>query len=254
MGPGHPRFEYQGRVGSGASHVRHALRFRLTRTGRPASASRALRSVRRRDDPLPAGCRCRAGMAVPRGRGRRRQHRSMARRPGGHQRPGASPPTSTRAFSNRWQIPRSRCAGTTSCAIPARFGIRPRARAPDPRPPPEREPALAKMVGALKPGGWLVCEEFDSLSMPANPALHADEMRAEGAGRHAARHGVAWRKHALRARPGRTHARPGPGRHSRGCAAGHVARRVRRRAAVFVPTSSNCEKSCCGSDCSRKRN
>jgi SAM-dependent methyltransferase len=40
---------------------------------------------------------------------------------------------------------------------------------------PEREPALAKMVGALKPGGWLVCEEFDSLSMPANPALHADE-------------------------------------------------------------------------------
>jgi ubiquinone/menaquinone biosynthesis C-methylase UbiE len=40
---------------------------------------------------------------------------------------------------------------------------------------PEREPALAKMVGALKPGGWLVCEEFDSLSMPADPALHSEE-------------------------------------------------------------------------------
>ena len=40
---------------------------------------------------------------------------------------------------------------------------------------PERELALAKMVGALKPGGWLVCEEFDSLSMPADPALHAQE-------------------------------------------------------------------------------
>jgi SAM-dependent methyltransferase len=40
---------------------------------------------------------------------------------------------------------------------------------------PERELALAKMVGALKPGGWLVCEEFDSLSMPADPALHPDE-------------------------------------------------------------------------------
>jgi len=40
---------------------------------------------------------------------------------------------------------------------------------------PERESALAKMVGALKPGGWLVCEEFDSLSMPADPALHPDE-------------------------------------------------------------------------------
>lgn len=40
---------------------------------------------------------------------------------------------------------------------------------------PERELALAKMVGAVKPGGWLVCEEFDSLSMPADPALHPDE-------------------------------------------------------------------------------
>lgn len=40
---------------------------------------------------------------------------------------------------------------------------------------PEREHALAKMVGALKPGGWLVCEEFDSLSMSADPVLHPDE-------------------------------------------------------------------------------
>lgn len=40
---------------------------------------------------------------------------------------------------------------------------------------PERELALANMVGALKPGGWLVCEEFDSLSMPSDPALHPDE-------------------------------------------------------------------------------
>lgn len=40
---------------------------------------------------------------------------------------------------------------------------------------PERELAFAKMVSALKRGGWLVCEEFDSLSMPADPALHPDE-------------------------------------------------------------------------------
>ena len=40
---------------------------------------------------------------------------------------------------------------------------------------PERERALAKMVDALKPGGWLVCEEFDSLSMPADPARHPNE-------------------------------------------------------------------------------
>jgi len=40
---------------------------------------------------------------------------------------------------------------------------------------PEREPVVARMVGALKPGGWLVCEEFDSLSMPADPVLHPHE-------------------------------------------------------------------------------
>ncbi len=40
---------------------------------------------------------------------------------------------------------------------------------------PERELALAKMASALKPGGWLVCEEFDSLSMPADPARHPAE-------------------------------------------------------------------------------
>ena len=40
---------------------------------------------------------------------------------------------------------------------------------------PERELALEKMASALKPGGWLVCEEFDSLSMQADPALHPEE-------------------------------------------------------------------------------
>ena len=40
---------------------------------------------------------------------------------------------------------------------------------------PERELALGKMVDALKPGGWLVSEEFDSLSMPPDPTLHPDE-------------------------------------------------------------------------------
>ena len=40
---------------------------------------------------------------------------------------------------------------------------------------PERELALANMARALKPGGWLVCEEFDSLSMPADPVLHPGE-------------------------------------------------------------------------------
>jgi ubiquinone/menaquinone biosynthesis C-methylase UbiE len=40
---------------------------------------------------------------------------------------------------------------------------------------PERERALANMSGAVKPGGWLVCEEFDSLSLTADPTLHPTE-------------------------------------------------------------------------------
>lgn len=40
---------------------------------------------------------------------------------------------------------------------------------------PERERALAEMAAAVKPGGWLVCEEFDSLSMPADPVRHPHE-------------------------------------------------------------------------------
>jgi ubiquinone/menaquinone biosynthesis C-methylase UbiE len=45
---------------------------------------------------------------------------------------------------------------------------------------PERELALAKMAGALQPGGWLVCEEFDSLSLPADPSLHPAEYALKG--------------------------------------------------------------------------
>jgi SAM-dependent methyltransferase len=41
---------------------------------------------------------------------------------------------------------------------------------------PEREKALARMVAALKPGGWLVDEEFDASSMPPNPAANPGEV------------------------------------------------------------------------------
>jgi SAM-dependent methyltransferase len=40
---------------------------------------------------------------------------------------------------------------------------------------PQREQALAQMVTALKPGGWLLAEEFDALSMPGNLALYPGE-------------------------------------------------------------------------------
>ena len=42
---------------------------------------------------------------------------------------------------------------------------------------PEREAALAHLVEAMKPGGWLLVEELDSLSMPPDPALNPVERR-----------------------------------------------------------------------------
>lgn len=41
---------------------------------------------------------------------------------------------------------------------------------------PEREKALARMVSALKPGGWLVDEEFDASSMLPNPVVNPGEV------------------------------------------------------------------------------
>jgi SAM-dependent methyltransferase len=41
---------------------------------------------------------------------------------------------------------------------------------------PEREKALARMVVALKPGGWLVDEEFDASSIPPNPVANPGEV------------------------------------------------------------------------------
>jgi len=41
---------------------------------------------------------------------------------------------------------------------------------------PGRETALARMISALKPGGWLVSEEYDSLSMPPDPQASPGEV------------------------------------------------------------------------------
>jgi SAM-dependent methyltransferase len=41
---------------------------------------------------------------------------------------------------------------------------------------PERDDVLRRMAAALKPGGWLVCEEFDSLSALPDPAVSPGEM------------------------------------------------------------------------------
>jgi SAM-dependent methyltransferase len=40
----------------------------------------------------------------------------------------------------------------------------------------ERERALERMVAALRPGGWLLLEEFDSLSTPPDPVAHPGEV------------------------------------------------------------------------------
>jgi SAM-dependent methyltransferase len=41
---------------------------------------------------------------------------------------------------------------------------------------PEREKALARMVAALKPGGWLVDEDFDASSIPPDPTANPAEV------------------------------------------------------------------------------
>jgi SAM-dependent methyltransferase len=42
---------------------------------------------------------------------------------------------------------------------------------------PERAAVLEKLVITLKPGGWLVIEDFDALSMPPDPAVSPAESR-----------------------------------------------------------------------------
>lgn len=41
---------------------------------------------------------------------------------------------------------------------------------------PEREQALARMISALRPGGWLVVEEYDSVSIPPDPSVSPGEI------------------------------------------------------------------------------
>jgi SAM-dependent methyltransferase len=41
---------------------------------------------------------------------------------------------------------------------------------------PEREKVLARLVSALKPGGWLVDEDFDSASLLPDPTVNAGEV------------------------------------------------------------------------------
>jgi SAM-dependent methyltransferase len=41
---------------------------------------------------------------------------------------------------------------------------------------PEREQAMARMIAALKPGGWLIDEEYDSSSLLPDPAVSEGEV------------------------------------------------------------------------------
>jgi SAM-dependent methyltransferase len=41
---------------------------------------------------------------------------------------------------------------------------------------PQREKALERMIAALKPGGWIIDEEFDSLSVSPDPSLNSGEV------------------------------------------------------------------------------
>jgi SAM-dependent methyltransferase len=44
---------------------------------------------------------------------------------------------------------------------------------------PDRERALARMVAALRPGGWLVVEDYDALSMRPDPAVNPTEVSSK---------------------------------------------------------------------------
>jgi SAM-dependent methyltransferase len=41
---------------------------------------------------------------------------------------------------------------------------------------PERDKALQRMISALKPGGWILVEDHDSVSMPPDPVASAGEI------------------------------------------------------------------------------
>ena len=41
---------------------------------------------------------------------------------------------------------------------------------------PQREQALKRMISALRPGGWLLIEEYDSVSMPPDPKTSPGEV------------------------------------------------------------------------------
>ena len=41
---------------------------------------------------------------------------------------------------------------------------------------PERDEVLRRLATALRPGGWLICEEFDSGSIPPDPAISPGEI------------------------------------------------------------------------------
>lgn len=41
---------------------------------------------------------------------------------------------------------------------------------------PDRGVALRRMIGALKPGGWIVIEDFDALTFPSDPAVSPGEL------------------------------------------------------------------------------
>ena len=50
---------------------------------------------------------------------------------------------------------------------------------------PERDAVLRRLAAALKPGGWLVCEEFDAVPAVRMPAVSPGEVSVEDPRRHA---------------------------------------------------------------------
>ena len=90
---------------------------------------------------------------------------------------------------------------------------------------PERDRALRRMVAALKPGGWLLDEEFDSASLLADPVANPGGASQDSACPDAGG-GKPWRGTALRTAAAWTVAGPRASRSRRGGSNLHVAGRI----------------------------
>ena len=119
---------------------------------------------------------------------------------------------------------------------------------------PQRDQVLKRLAGALRPGGWLLAEEFDSLSMPPDPRRQPRGDAARERPCHARSAGFPRRRSAIRAVPAGAPASAGAGRTSTGRAACRSGGDAPRGARCCERTSSSSATPSSPPDASPRRN